>query len=492
MNVMTVTDGMADAQIPVKNDPQGDVSQGFASELNRASGTDKPVSDKKAAEAPKTPGADQPEDRPNGAKDEKSKDTDVVQAAALLQGPIPVVVLVQTGEAAAQAGAQAATTEMLPEVKMEAKPEAAGTVTGTTAGTAVQPAQTAQPAQPPQAQAVQPAQTAAVQAATPAETDSKQQTTGQTAQTFETAVQTATEGRTQTASPAEAAPQEDKAQAFANQAVSEIDMLQKAAQDSKQPAAAAEMQPAQPVMQAGQEVKVQAKVEPKVQANEQQPEAQPAAQQADTQDVKAAAGEKPAGDDMQGEKKGNAFQYHKQDAAGMETQAPAWPNAGGNTAAVQFKTPQPQPEPVVQRNIATSIVDSIKTAADKGKTELVVQLKPEHLGGLEISLTMGEGGLTAKMVTSQESVQNMIHNQIGMLQDTLREKGIPVVHMEVVYDQTQNSAGFSHNGNGGQWAGQDNGNSHSYRETEETVNYYNFMSSYEVLAEHGGSVEFSA
>ena len=172
---------------------------------------------------------------------------------------------------------------------------------------------------------------------------------------------------------------------------------------------------------------------------------------------------------------------------------PIWSSQGGNAAAAQFQVPQAE-QSAVQKNVATSIVDSIKTAVDDSKSELVVQLKPEHLGGLEISLTMSDSGLTAKMKTSQESVQNMIHNQIGMLQDSLREKGIPVVHMEVVYDQTQNSMNFSHNGNGGQWTAQNgNGNSSSnYKETEETANYYNFMSSYEVLAEHGGSVEFSA
>jgi len=442
MNVMMVADVAADVQVPMKNDPQDMNTQGFATELNRASTAEKTDTDGKTQAAKKTSDTDQPDGLKDSVKDEKSKETEQKQDVQLLQGTIPVIVQVQPQQIAVQAADpdEAAVLAVVQDtVNMQQ--------TGST--------QTL----PQEAQNVQ--QTAFV-----LPDEIIQQLAQETAKSSDNKEAINVPETTQT---------EDKAVVFAKQALAEMESLQKAAangSNQSQPVVL-EMQPAV-----------------KLQSEDHKPAENTAvlvATEKNTQTVQT--GEQTSG----GDKKDNASQSQKQDTNALaQPQTPVWTGAGGTVTAAQFKVPQAE-QSAVPRNVATSIVDNISTAVDKGNTEMVVQLKPEHLGGLAITLSMGESGLTAKMVTNQESVQNMIHNQLGILQEALREKGIQVVHMEVIYDQTQNSTNFSHNGNGNQWtAPQGNGNGGTYKDADESVNYYNFMSSYDVLAEHGGSVEFSA
>jgi flagellar hook-length control protein FliK len=145
----------------------------------------------------------------------------------------------------------------------------------------------------------------------------------------------------------------------------------------------------------------------------------------------------------------------------------------------------------VRESMFSEIVSRVQAAAQEGKSELFVQLKPEHLGGLSISLSMGEDGLIAKIVTGQQAVHNMLSGELAGLQEALREGGIDVAHMEVAYDAgpgTENPSGGRRD-----WTLRpETGAFGDGLKPEEALDFYYTLSSYEVLAEQGGSVEFSA
>lgn len=145
----------------------------------------------------------------------------------------------------------------------------------------------------------------------------------------------------------------------------------------------------------------------------------------------------------------------------------------------------------VRESMFSEIVSRVQAAAQEGKSELFVQLKPEHLGGLSISLSMGEDGLIAKMATGQQAVHNMLSGELAGLQEALRENGIDVAHMEVAYDAgpgTENPSGGRRD-----WVLRpEAGAFGDGLKPEEALDFYYTLSSYEVLAEQGGSVEFSA
>lgn len=160
----------------------------------------------------------------------------------------------------------------------------------------------------------------------------------------------------------------------------------------------------------------------------------------------------------------------------------------------ESKTEPMQSQQVQQKDsILSQVIEHVRTNVNKEKSEFFLQLKPEHLGGLSIMLSADDKGIVAKMMTSNQDVQYMLQSDMNQLQEVLREKGIHVVQMEVIYDQTASSTAKDNGGQGQKWDG-NTGNSHGRvpETVESAMAFYDDMSYYDMLAEQGGSVEFSA
>ncbi|WP_066683605.1 flagellar hook-length control protein FliK [Christensenella intestinihominis] len=153
-----------------------------------------------------------------------------------------------------------------------------------------------------------------------------------------------------------------------------------------------------------------------------------------------------------------------------------------------------QMEPLQQKDsIFTRVIEQVKSTVTKEKTEFFLQLKPEHLGGLSIMLSAEEKGIAAKLMTSNHDVQQILQSDMNQLQATLREKGINVVHMEVIYDQTASSTTRDNrDGNRQQENTFGRVQGRTTDGVEDAAAFYDSLSYYDVLAEQGGSVEFSA
>ena len=94
--------------------------------------------------------------------------------------------------------------------------------------------------------------------------------------------------------------------------------------------------------------------------------------------------------------------------------------------AAQLELPQ------VKQILVNQIVEQVKTAVDTQKSRLHIQLKPDVLGGMVIELSMGSDGLRAQLLTQNKQTAMAVSDQLTQLADTLRDKGIQVVSMEVV------------------------------------------------------------
>lgn len=84
-------------------------------------------------------------------------------------------------------------------------------------------------------------------------------------------------------------------------------------------------------------------------------------------------------------------------------------------------------------NAIDTIVNDITSMRTNEKKELEIQLEPESLGKLSISLSMGENGLTAQIRTGDSEIKSIIAGQINMLVDSLKNSGISVQNIDVVY-----------------------------------------------------------
>ncbi len=156
---------------------------------------------------------------------------------------------------------------------------------------------------------------------------------------------------------------------------------------------------------------------------------------------------------------------------------------------------QPQEQQLLKQNVQTQIIDQVRSLVTQEKTEFYLQLKPEHLGGLSIMLAAGEKGLVAKLMTASKDVHMMLQNDMTQIQESLKERGITIVQMEVVYDQMASTTGKQNTNDGQGWEANGSPGSQG-RVLEDIIEggslTYDELSNYDILAEQGGSVEFSA
>ncbi len=68
----------------------------------------------------------------------------------------------------------------------------------------------------------------------------------------------------------------------------------------------------------------------------------------------------------------------------------------------------------------------------KNQSELMVVLKPEFLGKVNLHAAMVDNQLVATIMAESASVKQMLEGQLSSLQAALHEQGLPVAKIEVV------------------------------------------------------------
>lgn len=107
------------------------------------------------------------------------------------------------------------------------------------------------------------------------------------------------------------------------------------------------------------------------------------------------------------------------------------------------------------QSIVESMLDNVQSAVSAQKSTLRVQLKPEVLGGIEIELTMTSEGINAQMRTNNQQVQALLNTELTQLMDSLRQRGVQINQLDVVYSQLASGDMMFEQGDGrndGAWA----------------------------------------
>lgn len=82
--------------------------------------------------------------------------------------------------------------------------------------------------------------------------------------------------------------------------------------------------------------------------------------------------------------------------------------------------------------IVRQVVDEIKIAMKPDTTSMELQLNPEHLGKVNINVSMKAGMITAQIAVSDAMVKEALENQIQVLRDNMNEQGMKIEAVEVV------------------------------------------------------------
>ena len=87
------------------------------------------------------------------------------------------------------------------------------------------------------------------------------------------------------------------------------------------------------------------------------------------------------------------------------------------------------------REIANQIMEQIKITIRPEQTNMELQLNPEHLGRVNLTITEKEGAMTAQFTTQSEVAKEAIESQMTTLRETLQNQGIKVEAIEVTVSE---------------------------------------------------------
>ncbi len=83
------------------------------------------------------------------------------------------------------------------------------------------------------------------------------------------------------------------------------------------------------------------------------------------------------------------------------------------------------------REIANQIIERIRVTIQPEQTSMELQLNPEHLGKVNLSVQSKNGVMTAQFVVQNEVSKEAIESQLHTLKETLNQQGIKVDEIEV-------------------------------------------------------------
>lgn len=87
------------------------------------------------------------------------------------------------------------------------------------------------------------------------------------------------------------------------------------------------------------------------------------------------------------------------------------------------------------RDIADQIMEQIKIVIKPDQTNMELQLNPEHLGRVHLTITEKEGMMTAQFTTQSEVAKEAIESQMAALRESLQNQGIKVESIEVTVSE---------------------------------------------------------
>ncbi len=144
---------------------------------------------------------------------------------------------------------------------------------------------------------------------------------------------------------------------------------------------------------------------------------------------------------LSAEQSGPAADQTQADSANMPSSA--MQGLDWNRTLQSDMAPKPVPQPIAARQFAAEmgrfILKNMKITQLKGLSEAKISLVPEHLGQVDVRISIHNGQIVAQFMTETLLGKETIENQLAQLRTALQNQGLQVDRLEV----SQNSISSS-------------------------------------------------
>lgn len=93
------------------------------------------------------------------------------------------------------------------------------------------------------------------------------------------------------------------------------------------------------------------------------------------------------------------------------------------------------PQTIKTSDLLNQVVEQTKVVLGQDKTEMVIHLKPDHLGKLELKVITEQGIVAAKFIAENQQVKEIIETNMQSLKDSLEKQGINIEGVSVQVGQ---------------------------------------------------------
>ncbi|RUS46371.1 flagellar hook-length control protein FliK [Cohnella sp. AR92] len=165
--------------------------------------------------------------------------------------------------------------------------------------------------------------------------------------------------------------------------------------------------------------------------------------------------------------------------------------ANRNTELSSSKPALPAQVPVQQfsQQVGNYLVRQFVLTNGNGFTEAKITLTPEHLGQVDVRISMQDGQLTAQFLTHSGTAKDLIENQMSMLRSALQSQGIQVERIEVVQQpqDASDSTSFLNDQDRGSGSEQNGNRARQHKDgaIEEPVNFEDELERTTLIREAG-------
>ncbi|MCL6588481.1 MAG: flagellar hook-length control protein FliK [Firmicutes bacterium] len=119
--------------------------------------------------------------------------------------------------------------------------------------------------------------------------------------------------------------------------------------------------------------------------------------------------------------------------------------------------------PVDRNQLFSQIVERAKFMFANNHSEMEVNLKPDHLGKLQLKIVVENQAVTARFVAESQQVKEMIETNLNQLRDQLRQNGMQVENLTVTVGHQMDPQNFNQTGNNQNGSSHLGGQSQDYR-----------------------------
>jgi flagellar hook-length control protein FliK len=93
-------------------------------------------------------------------------------------------------------------------------------------------------------------------------------------------------------------------------------------------------------------------------------------------------------------------------------------------------------------DLFAQIVEKAKVLVNNGHSEMEISLKPEHLGKLQLKISVVDQVVTAKFMAESQQVKEVIETHLNQLRRNLQDTGVQVDQLMVSVGQNNNGSSF--------------------------------------------------